>query len=204
MRERTAIALGAVVGCALLAGGGTTAAVLTDTKTISLGSVGAGSIALTEVTPNLTPLAVSSSSAPDRMASLTIRGATTGPSTLWLSAVSDAGWDCRTLPQATVVIGRPGEDDLAVKLCDLVDERQEVLDLSGTAPTAQLSVRVTGVPAAETKPAGTAWNGVLRVTLEQTDGGFSDLRDVPVSITKPGNAGGTGNPQGNGQGNPTK
>jgi predicted ribosomally synthesized peptide with SipW-like signal peptide len=188
------------VGCALLTGVGTTAAVLTDSKTVSLGTVGAGSVALTAVTPSAAPLAVNSSSAPEQMATLTVRGATTGPATLWLSAVPDAGWDCRTLPQATVVIGRPGEDDLAVKLCDLVDKRQEVLDLSAAVPTAQLSLRVTGVPASATKPAGTAWTGVLHVTLEQTGGGFSDARDVPASITKPGSASGTGNAGGNGNG----
>jgi len=200
MRARTAVALGAVAGCALLAGAGTTAAVLTDSKTVSLGTVGAGSVALTAVTPNATPLAVSSSSAPGQMATLTVQGRVTGATTLWLSATQDARSECSALPQARVVIGRPGDDDLVVKLCDLVDQRQEILDFSGTAPAAQLSLRVTGVPAADTKPTGTAWNGILHVTLEQTGGGFSDVRDVPVSVTKPGNAGGTGNANGNGNG----
>jgi hypothetical protein len=198
MRGRTAIALGTVVGCALLTGVGTTVAVLTDTTTVSLGTVGAGSVALTAVTPNATPLAVNSSSAADQMATLTVQGSATGPTTLWLSAVQDDGWDCRTLPQATVVIGRSGANDLTVNLCDLVEKRQDILDLSGTAPTTRLSLRVTGVPAADTKPAGTAWNGFLRVTLEQTGGGFSDARDVPASITKPGNASGISNTGGNG------
>jgi hypothetical protein len=207
VRGRTAIALGTVLGCALLTGVGTTAAVLTDTKSVSLGTVGAGSVALTAVTPNATPLAVNSSSAPGQMATLTVKGAATGPTTLWLSAEQDAGSDCRTLPQATVVIGRPGQADLDVKLCDLVAGRREVLDLSGSAPAAKLSLRVTGVPATDTQPAGTAWNGVLHVALEQTGGaGFSDARDVSVSITKPGNDDGTMNAggNGNGQGSATK
>ena len=198
MRGRTAIALGTVVGCALLTGVDSTAAVLTDTRTVSLGTVGAGSVALTAVTPNATPLAINSSSAPNQVATLKIHGTATGATTLWLSAVQDAGWDCRALEDATVIIGRPTGADLRVKLCDLVSDRQDVLDLSGTAATAELTLRVAGVSAAETKPAGTAWNGVLRVTLELAGGGLDDTKDVPASLTKSGNASGISNAGGNG------
>lgn len=191
MRRRTQVALAGMAAGATFFTVGTTSAAFTDSASspaqVSAGSLdlsvapaGQGGLALVSGAPAVSPVHVTSSVG--------------GPAFLTVSLVGPPGsGPCAGLPPALLTVRAAAGAPVSGTLCDLLTQPVRVLALDSAGP-AELMFRLDAATAATP---GT-WTGLLRLTLSQTGGGFSDTEDVPLSITMPaagshGNAGSNGN-----------
>ncbi|MGY1663363.1 hypothetical protein ACI78Q_19235 [Geodermatophilus sp. SYSU D00705] len=185
MRRRTALGLGAVTAAAALAVGlGGTTAVLSDTASVPA-AVGAGSLSLSNQQGD-----AAVEFRPGRDAIVPLRAQVDGGGRVVLQVslvAADPAVPCPEKVGLTVDVAS-GTWQKPVELCDLApaggSERPVsflVMDSAKPSTDLSLTLRATGGPSAKDP----AWDGALRFTLRQTDGGFSDSADVAVRLVPP-------------------
>jgi hypothetical protein len=169
MRNRTAIALGAVLAGTLVTGVGTTSAVFSDSGSSSV-TVGAARVSLAVATSPtdlvLTP--------PHGTGTVVVTNTGSTAATLHLSGVDGAGAPLTTCPKVTITVPPQGLPARAVPLCSAIADGGELLDLPAGATTT-ITVQATAY--------GQRWTGGLGFTLAQDGGGFSDSARVAVRVS---------------------
>jgi hypothetical protein len=176
MRRRTRWALaGALAGSTVLTAG-STFAVFTDVASVSA-AAGAGSLTLTvgpDATAGLVLVAGSPTTVP-----LTVRSTGQATAEVWLSLVGEPS-ACAVPEDAVLLVTGPAGSTPVSRSLGNLDHRLAIADLDPATPTAgDLQLQLGEVAG----PVGT-WTCALRLELVE-DGGFSDVADLPLTVTVP-------------------
>ena len=193
MRRQTQWALGGVLAGTVLLGVTGTLAAFSDTEQTSA-TVGASSLDL-QVTSG--PGGPSFQVGPDANHVAMVSAAAAGGSGELTLSIDGTEGDCRDLPPALVTITAPTlATPVTVSACGLRGDGVPIGRLDPASAAVPVVVGMVGRTAGPGAANGqTQWQGQLRLTLTQDDGGFTDTATVDVHLVAPN---GTG--QGNGQG----